>query len=178
MKIIAFIAAVFLGGLAFAQVTTPTADSAEVRQRNPANNGTLVYYAVPINTTPQLLTYNGSVNAPEWSTLGPGLARNGTQLDISPAASQISDSTAIGRSILTAANASAVRTAIGAIGDYGDPTTRTLSASTAYQAADPSKPAIITLSLSCRNQTTVLSASACTAQVRYGNSGLTCSGGT
>lgn len=67
---------------ALAQVTTPTADSLELRQRNPANNGILVYYAVPAGTMPQLLTYNGATNAPEYSTLGTGLTRTGTVLNI------------------------------------------------------------------------------------------------
>ena len=63
--------------------------------------------------------------------------------------------------------------------NYGDPVARTLSASTVYQASDPSKAAVVTVSPQCTNTTTVVAASACTLQVRHGTtSGLTCSTGT
>ena len=101
-------------GLAQAQTTTPTADSLEVRQRNSANNGTLTYYVVPDGITDQVVTFNGSTTKPEYSKLGTGLSRSGNVLTLAPVASQISDSTSIGRTILTSADAAAVRTAIGA----------------------------------------------------------------
>lgn len=62
--------------------------------------------------------------------------------------------------------------------DFSLPAARTLVASTDYQAADPTKAAIVTPSYSCTNATTVLGASACTLQVRMGASSLTCSTGT
>lgn len=114
-----------LSGTALAQTTTPTADSWEARFRNPANTGVITYYVVPDGTTDQLATYNGSTNKPEYSKLGAGLSRAGNVLNIAPAASQISDSTATGRAVLTATDAAAARTAIGAgtssfSGAYGD----------------------------------------------------------
>lgn len=62
--------------------------------------------------------------------------------------------------------------------NYGDPATRTIAMSTAYQASDPSKAADVSVSPQCTNTTTVLASSACTLQVRQGTSGLTCSTGT
>lgn len=61
---------------------------------------------------------------------------------------------------------------------YGFPSTRTIAVSTAYQATDPSKSAVVTVSPSCTNATTVLAASACTLQVRMNTATLNCSGGT
>jgi hypothetical protein len=61
--------------------------------------------------------------------------------------------------------------------NFGFPGNRTLATSTSYQAADPSKAAIIYPSYSCTNATTVLAASACTLQVRVHTSAVTCSTG-
>lgn len=59
--------------------------------------------------------------------------------------------------------------------NFSQPVARTLAVSTQYQAADPTKAAIITVSPSCQNATTVLASSACTIQVRQAAaSGLTC----
>jgi len=62
--------------------------------------------------------------------------------------------------------------------NFSMPSTRTLAVSTSYQATDTSKAAVITPSLACTNATTVLAASACTAQVRMHTSAVTCSTGT
>lgn len=63
--------------------------------------------------------------------------------------------------------------------NYGAPTAKTIAASTAYQAADTTKAAVVTISPACTNTTTVLAASACTMQVRQSSAaGLTCSNGT
>lgn len=61
-NIFAMLAFALASCAAFAQTTTPTADSWEVRQRNPANNGIIVYYIVPDGTSDQLATYNGTTN--------------------------------------------------------------------------------------------------------------------
>lgn len=58
------------------------------------------------------------------------------------------------------------------------PASRTLAASTSYQATDPSKAAVIYPSYACTNATTVLAASGCTIQVRMGSVPLTCATGT
>ena len=63
--------------------------------------------------------------------------------------------------------------------NFGAPTARTLALSTAYQASDTTKAALLTVSPACTNATTVLAASACTLQVRQSSAaGLTCSTGT
>lgn len=63
--------------------------------------------------------------------------------------------------------------------NYGAPTAKTVAVSTAYQAADVTKAAVVTISPSCQNATTVLASSACTLQVRQSaTAGLTCSNGT
>ena len=50
--------------------------------------------------------------------------------------------------------------------NFSAPTARTLAVSTQYQAADPTKATITTVSPSCTNSSTLLAASACTIQVR------------
>lgn len=83
-----------------------------------------------------------------------------------------------------AAGATGTTGATGATGaaaptfNYGLPASKTIAASTDYQAANPAKAAVIYPSFSCQNATTILAASACTAQVRVGASALTCSTGT
>lgn len=63
--------------------------------------------------------------------------------------------------------------------NYGSPAAKTVAVSTTYQAADNSKAAVVTVSPSCQNATTVLASSACTLQVRQSaSSGLTCGNGT
>lgn len=63
--------------------------------------------------------------------------------------------------------------------NFGAPTARTIALSTAYQAADATKAANISITPSCTNSTTVLAASACTMTVRQSSAaGLTCSTGT
>lgn len=66
-----------------------------------------------------------------------------------------------------------------AVFDFSAPTVRTLALSTAYQAATLTKPAIVTISPSCVNATTLLASSACALQVRQSTtSGLNCTNGT
>jgi hypothetical protein len=62
--------------------------------------------------------------------------------------------------------------------DFGVPVARTIAAATSYQATNVAKAAIITVSPSCTNATTVLASSACTIQGRVGTGTLTCSTGT
>lgn len=97
-----------------AQTTTPTANSWEMRQRNENNNGVYTYYIVPDGAVDQIPTYNGGTNKPEYSKLGTGLSRSGTTLNVSLSASQITGTTATGQALMTAADATAARAAIGA----------------------------------------------------------------
>lgn len=63
--------------------------------------------------------------------------------------------------------------------NYSAPTARTVAVSTAYQATNPAKPADISISPSCTNNSTLIAASACTMNVRQSSTaGLTCSTGT
>lgn len=63
--------------------------------------------------------------------------------------------------------------------NYSAPTARTVAVSTAYQATNPAKPADISISPSCTNNSTLIAASACTMNVRQSSAaGLTCSTGT
>lgn len=62
---------------------------------------------------------------------------------------------------------------------FGPPAAKTVAVSTAYQAADIAKAAVVTLSPTCTNTTTLLAASACTMQIRQSSAaGMTCSTGT
>lgn len=61
--------------------------------------------------------------------------------------------------------------------NFSQPVARTLAAATSYQAADPTRAAIVTVSASCVNATTVLASSACTLQVRQSAAPLTCGTG-
>lgn len=62
--------------------------------------------------------------------------------------------------------------------NYGQPVARTIAGSTSYQALDPAKPAVVTISAACTNTSTLLASSACTVQVRQAQSAVTCSTGT
>lgn len=62
--------------------------------------------------------------------------------------------------------------------NYGLPATRTLTLSTAYQATNPAKPAIVTVSPSCSASLTLAGGTTCTLQARIGAAPLTCSSGT
>lgn len=63
--------------------------------------------------------------------------------------------------------------------DFGEPVVRTLALSTAYQAANPAKPAFVTVSASCNAALTLAGGGTCTLQVRTSpTSGLNCSNGT
>lgn len=63
--------------------------------------------------------------------------------------------------------------------NFSAPAAKTIAVSTAYQAADATKAAVVTISPACTNSTTVVAASACTLQVRQSSAaGLTCSNGT
>lgn len=63
--------------------------------------------------------------------------------------------------------------------NYGAPTARALALSTAYQATDPTKAAILTLSPKCTAALSLVTGTTCALQVRTSpTTGLTCSTGT
>lgn len=146
-------------------------------------------YMTPASpTTSYFLMYDGATSQPAMGALGTGLSFSGGTLALGsiPISSVTNLQTSLNAKFTTpAGTTSQVVLGDGTLGalpsafNYGDPSARTLSVSTAYQANDPSKAAVITVSPQCTNATTVLAASACTMQVRFGTtSGLTCSTGT
>lgn len=62
--------------------------------------------------------------------------------------------------------------------NFGLPAARTLAVTTPYQATNPAKPAIVTVSPSCSASLTLSGGSTCTLQARIGSAPLTCTGGT
>lgn len=62
--------------------------------------------------------------------------------------------------------------------NFGLPAARTLAVSTVYQASNPGKPAIVTVSPSCTASLTLSGGGTCSMQARIGAAPLTCSSGT
>lgn len=169
-KILALL--LFLCGTAHAQVPW----SVIMQVEDGSNTFNRTYFVGPPSQD-ALFKYNVSTDIPEMLNLGTA-----------------------GASVIAAATAADARTAINAFpvpsgntgqyvrGDgtlanlpafnFSQPAAKSISVSTDFQAADPSKPAIITPSYACQNSTTVLAASGCTLQVRMGTGALTCSTGT
>lgn len=146
-------------------------------------------YMTPASpTTNYIMFYDGSTSQPSLAGLGSGLSYSAGTLSVGSLS--ITDVTGLQSALnaklpTPAGTTSQVILGNGTLGalpasfNYGDPNTRTLSVSTAYQATDPSKAASVTVSPGCTNATTVVAASTCTLQVRQGTtSGLTCSTGT
>lgn len=166
-----------LSSLALLWALVPTALAAPydlyVSQENASGIGSWLRYVAPLSPAPNtsaVLMYNGSTTYPQMGYVGSGLSWNGTTLSASAAAQVNSDWTASG-SVAEILNKPTF--------NYGDPVARTLAVSTVYQASDPTKAAELSFSPTCTNATTVVAASACTLQVRYGTtSGLTCGTGT
>lgn len=129
---------------------------------------------IPANpASSYFLMYDGGSSQPKTGVIGTGLAWDGTTLSSSVAAQVNSDWNA------SSGLAQILNKPSPYVFNFGDPTTRTLAVSTTYQASDPSKAAIVTVSPNCTNATTVIAASACTLQVRQSaSSGLNCSNGT
>lgn len=142
------------------------------------------YVQFPDNNTNCLLLFVG--NTPPTgacATLGAGLSVNGSgELIVSgiPPATTLTT---------TGTGAATYNSTTGALNiptpsspssfNFSAPAAKTIAISTAYQAADTTKAALITISPSCTNATTVIAASACTMQIRQSaSSGLTCSNGT
>lgn len=62
--------------------------------------------------------------------------------------------------------------------NFGLPAVRTLALTTPYQATNPAKPAIVTVSPQCSASLTLAGGTTCTMQARIGVAPLTCSSGT
>jgi hypothetical protein len=143
-----------------------------ILQTNPAGTGFFQRYMAPLAPAPNtsgVLVYDGATTLPQIGVIGSGLAWNGTTLSATASAQVNSDWSAV----------SGVTEVLNKpVFNFGFPSTRTLTVSTDYQANDPSKPAILTVSPQCTNTTTVLAASACTMQVRMHTAAVTCGTGT
>lgn len=125
------------------------ADDINFSQRNSTDTGNI--NRIPAHpTTPGLLAYDSSTLLPVWVTLGSSLSINSGVLTAAPAAPF----------------------------NFGTPNARTLTVGTAFQATDPTKAAIVTISPQCTAAMTISGGSTCTMQARVGTSGLTCSSGT
>lgn len=62
--------------------------------------------------------------------------------------------------------------------NFGLPVARTLALTTPYQATNPAKPAIVTVSPSCSASLSLAGGTTCTLQARVGSAPLSCSSGT
>lgn len=116
--------------------------------------GTFYYgrwFTPPVISSNYFLMYDGTSTLPKMGAIGSGLSWDGTTISAAPANPV----------------------------NFGDPANRTLSVSTVYQASDPTKASIVTLSPTCTNSTTVVAASTCTLTVHQSNlSNVSCSSGT
>lgn len=148
MKKLIALAALLLAGLAQAQVQPY---NLTIQQRNATDTGYITRaLATPAAGADGMVYYNGTTQLPGYVTMGAGLS--------------------VSSGVMSAASPAPF--------NFGTPTSRTLALSTAYQAADTTKAAIITLSPQCTNATTAIAASACTLNARVGIAGITCSTGT
>lgn len=162
----------------------------------------------PVDGSSVLFMFNGSTLQAGYAVLGPGLSYDGTTLSVLGGVGTPGPKGDKGDTGATGANgaastvpgpkgdtgatgaASTVPGPQGPIGltgpagtsatpfTFGMPVARTLTVNTPYQAADPTKAAITTISAICTNSSTLTAASACTLQVRQAaTSSLTCSTG-
>lgn len=128
-----------------------------------------------------LIKYNNTTAIPEMLNLGTAgatVVSAATAADVRAAISAFALPSGSTAQYLRGDGTLATFPAIPAAFAYGFPSARTLAVSTAYQATDPSKAAVLTVSPLCTNATTVVAASACTLQVRMNTATLNCSGGT
>lgn len=163
--------------------------------------------AVPAAGADGLFRFNGSTALPGYVTLGTGLsitsgvlnaaAQVKSDWNATSGLSQIDNKPTISTAAITGQYADLLGkpalATVATTGDYADlinkpatagvfnfsaPTARTLSVSTAYQATDNAKAAILTISPQCTASITLVTGSTCTMQARIGASGITCSTGT
>lgn len=192
-KIITFIALTVLSVSAYAQAT---ANCIQLIQRNEADNGAYIRYACPPASGDGMLVQDAAANLPTQLKIGPGLLRTGDTLSApSPDLSGYASSSALSAGLSTKFNIPSGSVSEYLRGDgsratfptipsatpfaFGAPAAKTVAVSTAYQATDITKAAVVTLNPACTNATTLLAASACTLQIRQSSAaGLTCSTGT
>lgn len=170
------------------------ADDINFSQRNSTDSGNV--NRIPAHpVTPGLLSYNSASLLPEWVTLGAGLSINGGVLasvvpvnpdwNATSGLAQILNKPAIPAAQVNSdwnatSGVSAIlnKPAIPGAFNFGVPSARTLPIGTAFQANDPTKASLITVSPQCSAQISISGGSTCTLQARVGTSGLTCNSGT
>lgn len=119
-------------------------------QRNATDTGyTQRILPAPAGGASAIVYYNGPAQQPDLLAIGSGLTITGGTLNA--AAGQF---------------------------NFSDPVSRTVAVSTAYQANDPTKASLVSITPVCTNAPTVVAASSCVLQARVGPFGLTCSNGT
>lgn len=147
------------------------------------------YFTPSVATDSYFLMYDGGTGMPKMGALGSALSWNGTTLDIgSLSQSQVTGlvSSLAGKfSIPTCPVTQYIR------GDgtcatlptapsinYSLPAARTVAVTTSYQATDPTKPAIISISPQCTAAMTISGGSTCSLDLRVHSTTATCSNGT
>lgn len=161
---------------------------------NDPSNGTITRYTpVPANGASCLRYFNGVTILPDCMLIGSGLALvNGSLVSTAPAqqsadwAAQSGPTSIINKpTFATVAftgnyadltGTPAIPTAY--TFNFGLPVARTLALSTAYQATNPAKAAVVTVSPQCTASLNLTTGGTCTLQARIAMAGLTCSTGT
>lgn len=161
---------------------------------NDPSNGTITRYtAVPASGASCIRYFNGVTILPDCMLIGSGLALvNGSLTSTAPAQQPADWAAPSGPTSIINKPTFAMVAYTGNYADltgtptipaaytfnYGLPVVRTLALSTAYQATNPAKAAIVTVSPQCTASLTLTTGSTCTLQARIGTAGLTCSTGT
>jgi hypothetical protein len=101
--------------------------------------------------TDGILIYDQATHYPAWMHIGSGLSYNSGTATLSASAAQF---------------------------NFGDPTARTLALSRAYQANDPTKAAVLSLSPQCSASLSLSGGQTCTLTMRVASTAPTCSTGT
>lgn len=163
-----------LGVAAYAQVQP---NNVTLQQRNSTDTGYITRpLATPASGADGMIYYNGTTQLPGYVVLGGGLSIGSGILAATVTTAPVNADWNASSGLAQILNKPTIPTVTQF--NYGAPNARTLSIATAYQATDPSKAAVVTVSPQCTNATTVIAASACTLTARVGTSGLTCSTGT
>lgn len=168
-------------------------------QRNATDTGYITRIpATPTDGTSSLFMFHGPTLRASYARIGAGLAFDGVTLSATGGVGATGPAGPAGPTGATGAQGLTGATGLtgpqgptgptGATGAQGEPGTstlfnfsqpvaRTLAPNTSYQALNPARAAIVTISAACTNTSTLLASSACTVQIRQAASGATCSTG-
>lgn len=172
-KFLALIAAI----IATAAIAQVQPYNITLQQRNSTDTGYITRpLATPAGSADGMIYYNGTTQLPGYVVLGGGLSIGSGILAATVTTSPVNADWNASSGLAQILNKPTIPTITPF--NYGAPNVRTLNMATAYQATDPSKAAVVTVSPQCTNTTTLIAASACTMTARVGVAGLTCSTGT